>query len=337
MRAPQSWKKRLPRGISLGKIAEIIGKNMRRVLIIKLGYSETLDSMLSSTTSLGDVLRTTVILHFFKKSHITWLVDKKAFPLLKNNKHINRILVYSHNIAEKLKQEHFDIIVNLEKLPEICLLANSLLTKEYFGFAASGFNNGRQNHYVGKKKLMELTRDLNKKRENRNCWQKIMADALGKKWKKQKYILGYQPKTKIKYDIGFNWTTGGKWKNKAWPKAYWKKLESLLPGRYSVSWQQGLNDINKYIDWINSCRLIVTADTLGLHLSLALKKRVVALFGPTSNREVYFYNAGSFLLPAAAYKCMPCFKTRCDKKKQCMEYIKPQKVKERIEAELKKV
>jgi len=37
---------------------------MKRILIIKLGYSETLDSMLSLTTSLGDVLRTTVILHF---------------------------------------------------------------------------------------------------------------------------------------------------------------------------------------------------------------------------------------------------------------------------------
>jgi hypothetical protein len=53
----------------------------KKVLIIKLGYSETLDSALSLTTSLGDVLRTTVILHFFKDWHITWLVDEKALPL----------------------------------------------------------------------------------------------------------------------------------------------------------------------------------------------------------------------------------------------------------------
>lgn len=67
---------------------------MKKVLIIKLGYSETLDRSLSSTTSLRDVLRSTVILHFFKDSRVSWLVDKKASLLLENNKYIHRILAY---------------------------------------------------------------------------------------------------------------------------------------------------------------------------------------------------------------------------------------------------
>jgi heptosyltransferase-2 len=310
---------------------------MKKVLIIKLGYSETLDSMLSLTTSLGDVLRTTVILHFFKDSHITWLVDKKASPLLKNNKYINKILVYDSNASEQLKKEQFDIIVNLEKLPEICLLSDSLVAKEYFGFRFDGFNNDdAQNCYTGNKRLIELTQNLRKKRENKDCWQRILADALEKEWRGQEYILSYKPKSKIKYEVGFNWTTGNKWMNKAWPRTYWERLESLIKDKYSISWQQGLDSIYKYIDWINSCRLIVTADTLGLHLSLALKKRVVALFGPTSHREIYFYNCGSFLLPQVAYDCIPCLKPHCDKERQCMEYIIPEKVKDRIEDEFKK-
>lgn len=309
---------------------------MKKVLIIKLSYSETLDSMLSLTTSLGDVLRTTVILHFFKGSHITWLVDEKARPLLENNKYITRILAYGSNVLEQLRREQFDIIVNLEKLPEVCLLSDSLIAKEYLGFRFNGFNNDSQSFYSANKKLIELTQDLNKKRENKDCWQKILADALGKRWCGQEYILGYRPKSKIKYDIGFNWSTGNKWVNKAWPRIYWEKLESLIKDKYSISWQEGLDSLYEYIDWVNSCKLIVTADTLGLHLGLALKKRVIALFGPTSPWEIYLYNCGSFLLPESPYDCIPCFKPYCDKERQCMEYISPQIVKERIEYEFKR-
>ncbi|MBE9531845.1 MAG: glycosyltransferase family 9 protein, partial [Proteobacteria bacterium] len=61
-----------------------------KVLIIKLGYSETLVDEISRTTSLGDVLRSTVLLDHFKDSHITWLVDEQAIALLKGNPLIDR-------------------------------------------------------------------------------------------------------------------------------------------------------------------------------------------------------------------------------------------------------
>lgn len=64
-----------------------------KVLIIKLGYSETLDKEIGITTSLGDVLRSTVILNYLKGDDVTWLVDEKAYPLLKNNPWIKRILI----------------------------------------------------------------------------------------------------------------------------------------------------------------------------------------------------------------------------------------------------
>ncbi|MDD4894056.1 MAG: glycosyltransferase family 9 protein [Candidatus Omnitrophica bacterium] len=299
-------------------------KQDKKVLIIKLGYSETLDSTLSLTTSLGDVLRTTVILHFFKDCNITWLVDEKALPLLEKNKFIDKILVYNSDTVFQLRKEKFDIIINLEKVPEICKLSDSLVAGECFGFGAGG-----------SKRLIELTQDLNKKKQNKHCWQVVLAEVLGKKWEEEEYVLGYEPAPEIKYDIGFNWTTGPKWKNKAWPKNYWERLERLVGDKYSISWQKGLDSISEYIDWMNSCRLIITADSLGLHLGLALKKRVIALFGPTSHHEIYFYNRGSFLLPEAPYKCMPCLKSGCDKKKQCMEYISPEMVLERIKSDFK--
>src|SRR3989338_3916876 len=77
------------------------------------------------------------------------------------------------------------------------------------------------------------------------------------------------------------------------------------------------------------------ADSLGLHLGLALKKKVVALFGPTPHREIHLYGLGSFLTPKTGLKCLPCLKPRCDKKRQCVERISPQTVAEKIEEEIK--
>ncbi|HLO64387.1 MAG TPA: glycosyltransferase family 9 protein, partial [Azonexus sp.] len=80
------------------------------------------------------------------------------------------------------------------------------------------------------------------------------------------------------------------------------------------------NDIEDYIDWINSCRLLVTNDSLGLHLALALGKPVVALFGPTVAREV----DGPDLIritPPLDWDCIPCLESRCPHERPCMEYI----------------
>ena len=103
---------------------------MGKILIIKLGYSETLDSMLSVTTSLGDVLRTTFILHYFKGYEVNWLIDKNALPLLENNKYVKEIFIYSPSVMQKLKKRKFDIVINLEKLPEVCLFADSIKAKQ---------------------------------------------------------------------------------------------------------------------------------------------------------------------------------------------------------------
>ena len=67
---------------------------MAKILIVKLGYSETLDAEISRKSSLGDVLRTTVLLHAFKNDDVSWLVDEHAFPLLEGNPYIRQILVF---------------------------------------------------------------------------------------------------------------------------------------------------------------------------------------------------------------------------------------------------
>jgi len=306
---------------------------MRKLLIIKLGYSETLENSIGRTVNLGDVLRTTFILHYFKDYYVSWLVDEKAVPLLEGNEFIDRILSYQECDLNDLFNENFDIVVNFEKTDEILSFCRSLKTDEFYGFKDNCSN--KNGTLFKSTQLLFMSEHVENRKKNRDCWQKILAEAIGKEWKGEGYILGYKPKTEKNYDIGFNWTTGKRWTNKSWPNNYWKDLELLLKEQYSISWQQGFDNLNEYIDWINSCGLIVTADTLGLHIGLALKKRVLGLFGPTSPVEFSFYECGTYILPDSPYECISCFNTTCNKTKYCMEYIYPSKVREMIEHELK--
>ncbi len=302
---------------------------MSKVLIIKLGYSETLDKEIRTTTSLGDVLRTTVILNFLKNEDVSWLVDEKAYPLLADNPRIKRILIFNLESVLQLQRERFDTVINLEKGPGICAFSDSINAWRRFGFRFDD-TEGIAQAYDGAEKVLSLCFDLEKKKDSPRHWQDALASMIGKRWEREEYIIGYKPKGSVKFDIGFNWAVGDKWPNKAWPDKYWKKLGTLLKKKYSVSRQRGLNNLYEYMDWINSCNMIVTNDSLGMHLAIALKKKIVALFGPTSSKEVYLYGRGTKLLPRSPYKCIPCLVSECFQKKNCMEFINPEEVKDEI-------
>jgi len=49
--------------------------------------------------------------------------------------------------------------------------------------------------------------------------------------------------------------------------------ERVDGGEYTFSMQQGMDNLHLYMDWINSCRLLVTNDSLGLHIALASEKK----------------------------------------------------------------
>ncbi|EKD26356.1 MAG: ADP-heptose-LPS-heptosyl transferase II [uncultured bacterium] len=304
-----------------------------KILIIKVGYSETLDSEISNYTSYGDVLRSTVLLNLYKDAHVTWLVDEKAFPILKYNPYINRILRYDLSSVLQLQSEHFDTVINLEKVPGLCALTDKITAWRRYGFRFDS-KTGEAESYDGSHVVLEMCKNIEKKKNITVCWQEGLFEMVGAKWNEQEYILGYKPKTKQNYNIGFNYQVGNKWPLKAWPEKNWKELEKLINGKYSISWQQGLNNMEEYFDWINSCELIVTNDSFGMHIAIALKKKIIALFGPTNHRENYLYNLGIALYPNNDFSCekFPCRDFNCVKfDDTCMRLIAPNKVFEEIQ------
>jgi len=88
------------------------------------------------------------------------------------------------------------------------------------------------------------------------------------------------------------------------------------------------NSLREFASLINLCDLIVTGDSLALHMAIALKKKVVALFGPTSATEIDLFEKGIKILPDM--DCVGCYRSDCKKKPNCMESITPAEVFEAI-------
>jgi heptosyltransferase-2 len=293
-------------------------KKRCKVLIIKVGYSETLDPGISTVTSYGDVLRSTVLLDAFKDDHVTWLVDENAFPILFNNPHIDRILIYNLTSVLQLQAEYFDTVINLEKVPGLCALADQIKAWRRYGFRFDP-KSGAAEAYDGSQSTLDVCHSENKKKKNRRYWQQHLFDIIGSEWTNQEYVFGYKPHSAECYDFGFNHMVGTKWPSKGWLDHRWTELESRFNGKCSVSWQDGLNNMEAYFEWISKCRVLITNDSFGLHIALALKKKVVALFSSTNPYETYLYGKGVALFNEHVCKFQPCYEPRCINEIKCCE------------------
>lgn len=296
-----------------------------KVLIIKLGHSETLDPEIGRVPSLGDVLRTTPILWALKEkytdSHITWLVSRNAEQLLSGNNLINRLLVWDEFVPFQIMREKFDVLINLEKVPGICALTDMIDAWVKYGFRFDSING----IYHGYEKGLDFISYIEEKvrtKTSSGYWQQILIEMIGVKWKQQEYIIGYKPETEEVFDVGLNYRVGSKWPTKEFPMEMWTIVEKRLQDlNYSVSWQKGLSNLYEYIDWINSCRLIISNDSLGLHLAFALKKKAIGLFGSTSSDEVFFYGDSKYLRSRQSCIHMPCYMAKCITGLNCMSNI----------------
>ncbi|HMN69178.1 MAG TPA: glycosyltransferase family 9 protein [Bdellovibrionales bacterium] len=68
-----------------------------------------------------------------------------------------------------------------------------------------------------------------------------------------------------------------------------------------------------------ACDLVVSGDSLGMHMAIALKRWVVAWFGPTCAQEIDLYDRGVKVRSHAP--CSPCWKRACGQKVMCYDQV----------------
>lgn len=63
------------------------------------------------------------------------------------------------------------------------------------------------------------------------------------------------------------------------------------------------NDLEEFPALIGICNMIISTDSLGLHIALALKKKVVVIIGPTSVSEIELYGLGKKVVAKSDQVC----------------------------------
>ena len=302
---------------------------MSRVLIIHPGYRQGLANIVSREVSFGSVLRSTALLNLFRGDEVIWVTARQAVPLIHGARNVSRVLVYDHLVSRGLTYETFDVVVNLEPSWEFCALAESVNARLRFGFSLDG--SGTQVVALpGAERALAVEVSPKARRTETRPHQQILFEVMGRDWQGEPFVLGYAPESREEFDLGFNMQTPHDMPNKAWDRGHWRRLEELTFGRYSISYRQSRQNLQGYIEWVNSCRIIVTPDTLGLYLALALGKRVVALFGPTSAARCHCYGRGIKLTPSVKLNCIPCADAECPYTRSCIQTVAPDRVAEAV-------
>ena len=292
------------------------GDSLKNNLIIKSSYSQLANGELKS--NYGDLVRTAILAQCIDGDYL-WLTEARSIPLLKWIIDPKKIIAYEdfNGVPSDLEIYSADNYVPSEDI------YNQL--------------EGNWHGYIWDKAKLVVENDKIRdtvaysEPKSDTSWQQSLVEGMGFPWEEQDY-----PTPPVKnletVDIGLNWNVHPDWTSKMWPEGYWNSLMKNLSRDYSVSWQRGLNDFDEYMEWMNSCRLIITVETLGLHLASALKKQIIALLGPVSSSE-YSYGRITTVKPSPR-ECMPCNAPVCRMEHHCMNDISVESISEMVSNKL---
>jgi heptosyltransferase-2 len=319
-----------------------------RLLIIKLG---AMGDVLRTTSLLP------TIQNRYDRPHITWVTLAESVPLFGHHPLVDAVMACGSETLARLQVERFDLLINPEASKESAALATVARAVEKRGFGLSdrgavfAFNQGAADMFP-----LGLFDDL--KKDNRRSYEQLVCRLAEIPYRRVRPQLqlsaqeiaaakdsllkaGIVEKRPV---VMLNTGGGGRWRYKRWTADGFiglaKALEQRCDAQVLVAGGPGETDFNltlmdaigdvavdlgcnnpvrRFASLIACCDLLVTGDSLALHMGLALGRRVIALFGPTSAAEVDLYDQGEKIL--SDLDCLCCYLQTCDKTPNCMQAI----------------
>lgn len=311
------------------------------ILIISL---EAQGAVLMSTSLLDAIRRK------YPDSHLTCLTKQEALPLLENNHLINKVLSWNDENRMLLSQLNFDIVYSLDKSQYTGAFVNSLNAGEKYGFGLSpqGFiiplNEGAvYNFRLG-------LNDSLKFHDNKRTGVDILHETVELPYSGGKYVLNLSPEeiaykkrwakeaglTRDSIVIGINTGCSNLFPNKKLTVEQHVTLIEMLNARNpetrlillggcedternieikKLSGNRVINTpttegLRRGIIYTDLADIVVSGDSLGMHLAVGLGKYVVVWFGLSCSEEIELYGRGEKILSGVS--CSPCWKKTCD-------------------------
>jgi ADP-heptose:LPS heptosyltransferase len=329
-----------------------------RVLIIKL---DAMGDVLRTTALLP------ALAERHPYASITWVTRREARPLLERNPYITEILDYGEDALLQLQVRSFDRVINFDASKVSAALASAANAKQRDGFILDPKGYVQPTNEAARVWLeMGVFDDL--KRKGTKTYQDIMADIIGSSGLPHRYVLHLTDEERERgrvrlQELGVDWSipvvglntgAGRRWELKQWREEGYLELIDriakkrpvqfvLLGGPEEPERHKRLragskvplidagcdNSIRQFAALIAACQLVITGDTLAMHMSLALNCRTIVLFGPTNAAEIEMYGLGEKVVPKM--ECLSCYKPKCDFVPNCMDLISTDMIEAAIE------
>lgn len=341
---PCVWHKRQSVSCTCGYYEQI----SQRLLIIKL---DAMGDVLRTTSLLPTVS------HAHPGASITWITRPESVPLLQHNPYLTDVIPYGPDALLCVGSRTFDRVINLDAGAISAGLATMAKAPRKDGFVLNDAGHVAATNDAAHTWLeMGLFDDL--KRAGTRTYQQMMLAILGLPGSNHRYVFTLTPEEKARGRayvtslgvnpelplVGINTGAGGRWELKQWREAGFLKLiarvsreqqvQFLLLGGPSERERNARlraaspvnvfdagcdNPVRHFAAVTECCDVVVTGDTLAMHVALAVGTRTVVLFGPTSAAEIDLYGLGEKVIPDLT--CLACYKSTCDFVPNCMDSI----------------
>lgn len=328
-----------------------------KILIINL---DAMGDILMTTAQLHGLKRK------FPESTVYWVTLKSTIPLLQNNPLIDKAMPYDFETISILSQMEFDYVMNVDKSMRSGALALSVRAKHRLGFGINSngqiipLNPGAEYNY-------RLGMDDHLKfKINTRTGQDYLAETFELDYQMDDYVFRfsdeelsfietYKKQVGIREGdqvIGFNTGCSNLYPNKKMTVAQHVELieRFLLHGKYKIILLGGPEDqerneeiyshfkgliintpanlgLRKGACFESLADVIITGDSFGMHMAIALKKFVIAWFGLSCWTEIELYGRGVKITPDSL-DCAPCWKKTCPYNLECISMIDLKKIEE---------
>ena len=321
-----------------------------KILIINL---DAMGDVLMTTAQLPTIKQK------YPVSTVYWITLKNAAGLLQNNPYIYKVFTYDATSLSIINSLEFDIVMNVDKSMQSGTLAMQVNAKERLGFGINSnsqiipLNSGAEYNY---KLGMD---DYLKFKINQRTGEDYLAETFNLNYERNdyvfhftdnelKFIKDYKNKIDIKDNdeiIGFNTGCSLLYPNKKMTiEQHIALIDKFLSySRFKIMLLGGPEDeernttisanfqgkiintpvkegIRKGACYESIPQLIITGDSFGMHLAIALKKYVIAWFGLSCWTEIDLFDRGVKLIPDGL-SCAPCWKRECPYNLECIQMI----------------
>lgn len=296
----------------------------------------------------------------YPESTIHWITLSISAPLIKNNPLVDQVFAYNAESLSIISQIEYDLVLNVDKSQRSCALLNSISAKRKLGFGLNKdgkiipMNEGAHYNYN-----LGMDDNL-KFKVNKRTRQDYLAETFEVDYKRDDYIFNftdeelkfieqYKKENGIgekNFVVGFNTGCSLLYPNKKMTiDQHIYLIEKLLSFKkgFKIVLLGGPEDTernqeiysrfqNKIINtptnlgvrrgacFENLADVVVTGDSFGMHLAIALKKYVIAWFGVSCWTEIDLYDRGVKLYQENLF-CSPCWKKECPYDLECIKMI----------------